>query len=201
VNQTAAVATPLATSLAALRRTAPRASREERAAREAARQANDNAFVASRQIIGDMKEQANKAFQMAIDARRKGRLAEAIQFEQEAAAWKAQAAAYRQQAARDAFRRNNGANVNNMADVNLHQLAVPAAMNIVQPTVGVALAAARTGAYSLVTVAFISGWGKHSPTGDSKILAAIQDLLSNMGIDWEMENPGKIRALFPADAY
>lgn len=49
-----------------------RASREERAAREAARQASNNAFVASRQVIGNMKEEASKAFQMAIDARVRG---------------------------------------------------------------------------------------------------------------------------------
>ncbi len=46
-----------------------RASREERAQREAARQASNNAFVRSRQLIGSMKEEASKAFQQAIDAR------------------------------------------------------------------------------------------------------------------------------------
>lgn len=70
-----------------------------------------------------------------------------------------------------------------------------------RPLAGAALGMAGGGVYSLVTVAFISGWGKHSPDGSSKILAAIQDYLNNMGVDWTMENPGKIRALIPADAY
>lgn len=60
---------------------------------------------------------------------------------------------------------------------------------------------AGDGVYSLVTVAFIPGWGKHSPTGEGKILPAIQDLLDSLGIDFEMPNAGKIQALFPADAY
>lgn len=63
-----------------------------------------------------------------------------------------------------------------------------------------ALKMAGTAAYSLVTVAFISGWGKHSPTG-AKILPAIQDLLCSTGIDWELENPGKICALIRPDTY
>lgn len=176
-----------------------RASREERAAREAARQASNNAFVASRQVIGNMKEEASKAFQMAIDARRKGRLAEAAQFEREAAFWKAEAAAYRKTAARDAFRHNNGAKFA-MPDIDLHGLEVPVAMGIVRATLDAALKMAGTAAYSLVTVAFISGWGKHSPTG-AKILPAIQDLLCSTGIDWELENPGKICALIRPDTY
>lgn len=187
-------------------RRSQRASREERAAREAARQASNNAFVRSRQLIGSMKEEAGKAFQQAIDARvscwdglggagglagrerkcgsgamclpvpqqpcaadppasphpafparslphlplspappqRKGRLAEAAQFEREAQAWKCQAAAHRAKAARDAYRRNNGgASVNHMPDVNLHDLEVSQALKKVRSAVGERLGRGR----------------------------------------------------------
>lgn len=66
---------------------------------------------------------------------RKGRLAEAAEFECEAAFWKAKAAAYRQTEARHAFRHNNGAKFA-MPDIDLHGLEVPVAMGIVRATLG-----------------------------------------------------------------
>lgn len=57
---------------ASAQRSTQRASRAERAAREAARQASNNAFVRSRQVIAGLKEEADLAFQAAIDARVRG---------------------------------------------------------------------------------------------------------------------------------
>lgn len=57
---------------ASAQRSTQRASRVEREAREAARQASNNAFVHSRQVIAGLKEEAAKAFQSAIDARVRG---------------------------------------------------------------------------------------------------------------------------------
>ena len=75
---------------------------------------------------------------------RKGRLAEAAQFEREAQAWKCQAAAHRAKAARDAYRRNNGgASVNHMPDVNLHDLEVSQALKKVRSAVGERLGRGR----------------------------------------------------------
>ncbi len=77
---------------------------------------------------------------------RKGRLAEAAQFEREAQAWKCQAAAHREKAARDAYRRNNGgASVNHMPDVNLHDLdlEVSQALKKVRSAVGERLGRGR----------------------------------------------------------
>lgn len=89
---------------------------------------------------------------------RQGRLADAIEFERQAKALNQQAKAHRERAARDAYRRNNGgANVNNMQDVNLHELTVPQAMTKVHAAVG-ERGQGRGQGWRLAA----GSWGRHS---------------------------------------